>query len=586
MNDNGVITIVETNFSEGNEHYDIKKEDFYEHFKESDRINLYFYEFFDKNIRVKPFLIFTIPKEKGYIRRQIEKCLELFKQHLVDCGLIEDLTKIVSICGMENSNKKEYVFKYILNCGDNCFDCISTYSSCLEEFKNRIFLDENCKEFKESFCFENQKKEIQFIVDCDSIISKIKEGIMIMEIFGNDIEKEKNLPYKPKLGFLSPTKTKWMYFDAKELNLDEEKKDESYLFPFIKEEFLETLITHSMTSDTFILSKLNSKENWMKLDYYDYKNPMYLHWMKIYPFEEIWKKWGHLNREWAIRVFNPKEYLKRYIFFDNHLEMKYFILKKMPDVIDIGPIYKKRPENHSNEKFEIEKEKLEPIQRELIFDIDLPEYWIDPKQPMSFNKQIPIRFCCKEEPQLCSKCWKLAKFAIQFLNSIMTNIFGFKDLQIIFSGGKGVHLIIFDEKAKNLSEFDRINILKFLDIQNCIFLDYPIFKKIFNEFALPISQELLKDQGPQLQSILNQIQKWPQFQGNQEASIFYLLWPRIDQAVSKGMNHLIKSPFVIHPKTKRIASPIPFSNLNTFDPIFKSPILTRKKNSNDIKEEK
>ena len=48
--------------------------------------------------------------------------------------------------------------------------------------------------------------------------------------------------------------------------------------------------------------------------------------------------------------------------------------------------------------------------------------------------------------------------------------------------------------------------------------------------------------------------------------MFYLCYPRLDINVSKGMNHLLKAPFVVHPKTQRICVPLDPARVQDFDP--------------------
>lgn len=51
-------------------------------------------------------------------------------------------------------------------------------------------------------------------------------------------------------------------------------------------------------------------------------------------------------------------------------------------------------------------------------------------------------------------------------------------------------------------------------------------------------------------------------------------YPRLDINVTKGMNHLLKSPFCVHPKTGKVSIPINPKVVDQFDPHNVPTIMT------------
>lgn len=81
------------------------------------------------------------------------------------------------------------------------------------------------------------------------------------------------------------------------------------------------------------------------------------------------------------------------------------------------------------------------------------------------------------------------------------------------------------------------------------------------------------------QSSLTPDQKWEMLLGAVRSSkkpgmstvaqdiIFQYSYPRLDSHVSIGLNHLLKSPFCVHPKTGRVCIPIDPLKCKEFNPL-------------------
>lgn len=74
-----------------------------------------------------------------------------------------------------------------------------------------------------------------------------------------------------------------------------------------------------------------------------------------------------------------------------------------------------------------------------------------------------VRTCCQGK-KTCVKCWKLLIVAIEVLKVSLREDFGFDNFLFVFSGGRGIHIWICDEKARTMGDSLRKAIVDYLEV--------------------------------------------------------------------------------------------------------------------------
>ncbi|OII72224.1 DNA primase small subunit [Cryptosporidium ubiquitum] len=327
------------------------------------------------------------------------------------------------------------------------------------------------------------------------------------------------------------------------------------------------------------------------------------------------------NREFSMTIKSEIDQDEIYLRWQNFKtidQLKQEIVARTPHKFDIGAIY-----NIPISEKEITPIKFKPVQRELVFDIDMNDY-------------DDIRTCCQEKT-VCEKCWLYVTVAIRLIDTSLRQDFGFKHILWLYSGRRGVHCWVCDTKARLLPSEARTAIIDYLTlitgnenrkkkvnlktpsnqngakshpfIDRCFnicmqyFLQILENQQLFDHKSIHINKVLnhLSEDTKVHQTIQNWIQKTPDFtclefwdflsntlQNSSDRShhtlfkeiVFAYSYPRLDINVSKDLGHLLKAPFCIHHSTGRLCIPIDISQNFNFNPKT-VPTLTKIRNEYD-----
>ena len=365
---------------------------------------------------------------------------------------------------------------------------------------------------------------------------------------------------------------------------------------------------NDMDIEEIIVSELKEKKD----DFVIPKGGTKIYYANFFPYEMYfsWLGRGEVDqfqrREFSFTLENDVYF--RFQSYKSCEELKKKLIQYCPKKIDIGAMYNVLPTEHKT------ADPFFPQEKEIVFDIDMTDY-------------DDIRTCC-QEAKLCNKCWKYMIVAYKILDKILKEDFGFQHILYAFSGRRGIHAWLCDERARILRDDGRIAIANYIKykignvkmeitqgLQNPLHPAYVRAIKICDEFFENVldEQNLLNNEkgqsllmallkayfhndfdiakvsqifsDPEIKKStikLNQIKdvilsnKKPENKKSKQESTedilnlcindfkLNILYPRLDINVSTHINHLLKSPFCIHPKTGLVAVPLSENDILNF----------------------
>lgn len=334
-------------------------------------------------------------------------------------------------------------------------------------------------------------------------------------------------------------------------------------------------------------------------------------YQRLFPYRYLFQWLNHAsaptadfsNREFAFTL--PNDVYLRYQSFASHDLFRKQCVALIPSRFEIGPVYSTNPRDRKSLR---RAAAFKPVSKELVFDIDMTDY-------------DEIRTCCTGA-SICQRCWSFIRVAIRTLDLALREDFGFEHILWVYSGRRGVHAWVCDKRARDMDDRKRTAVAAYMELLkggdgtkkkvNVRRPLHPHLERSLKMLRENFQTDILKEQDPwasdaQAQRLLDLLpdsklndalsRKWQQSPGRSSMSkwndidtlasagetsdsfdakklleakqdiVLEYTYPRLDSNVSKHLNHLLKSPFCVHPGTGRICVPIDPRNVDDFDPL-------------------
>lgn len=332
-------------------------------------------------------------------------------------------------------------------------------------------------------------------------------------------------------------------------------------------------------------------------------------YQRLFPFRQLFQWLNHsptpspafAHREFAFTL--PNDAYLRYQSFPTADLLRKQCIQMLPSRFEIGPMYSTDPRNRKTLR---NATAFRPLMKELVFDIDMTDY-------------DDIRTCCTGA-SICHKCWAFITMAIKTIDVALRDDFGFQHILWVYSGRRGAHAWVCDKRAREMDDQKRRSIAGYLELlkggdqggkrvnarrplhphlerslailkehfQTSILAEQDPWAsegkavQLLNLLPDPTLKAALQkkwDSSPSRPSALKwadidalaksgALSKTPRdlLEAKQDIILEYT-YPRLDAEVSKKLNHLLKSPFVVHPGTGRVCVPIDTRRVEDFDPL-------------------
>ena len=348
----------------------------------------------------------------------------------------------------------------------------------------------------------------------------------------------------------------------------------------------------------------------------DFTSQLKWYYTRLFPMELFgrWLSYGsddYLARREISFTLAGDIYI-RWRSFGTIEELQNALKTQTPVKIDIGAVYNFPPKDKSSVTAA-----LTPQAKELVFDIDLTDYEDVIRDLSDYPKE--------SATERCDRHWPYMATAVKVLDTALREDFGFKRIMWVYSGRRGIHAWVCDSNARSLTSLQRAAVADYLNIRvhgrgalrslgapplhPSLARAKDICEKLFlthvleNQDALNPGEravntlEDIRDNGANValrdgwltrvtdvrtdvkerwRNLEMEVKKSKKGDWNFAAvcdfTVLKHTYPRLDVNVSKEINHLLKAPFCVHPKTGRVCIPFRASEVDQFNPATHAPL--------------